>query len=343
MMFFDSLRPPPPFDPQAAAYKEWLHLNLLDHASGSVGLINLSLHGAPNDPRSLAACAALIHVPGVGWIGNMEICGLAEAAIGQSSIGLEQGALAVDHPSRTLLASVHDPDDHLLVRLTAEMIAPPISVEQQVPLGHGWISWNVMPRLAVKGEWTIGVEQRDLSAASAYHDHNWGRWHWGDDLGWEWGCFLSPMTPPDNGPDALLPITVVFSQTIDRAHRHAGRPTVNILAGHKRRVFRGDAIQVDFSYSLDLIERRLPGGLAALYPDHAQVYLPKRITLHVNDGFDRVTLEFIGRSAAQLITGDPIVRGYSFIHEIAGEFTCVGRLGDMDVVGSGLGVFEYVC
>ena len=45
--------------------------------------------------------------------------------------------------------------------------------------------------------------------------------------------------------------------------------------------------------------------------------LPKRLTIHASDGLDGVTLEFTGRSAAQLIMGDPIVRGYSFIHEIA--------------------------
>jgi hypothetical protein len=31
-----------------------------------------------------------------------------------------------------------------------------------------------------------------LDRAPGYHDHNWGRWHWGQDLGWEWGCFLPP-------------------------------------------------------------------------------------------------------------------------------------------------------
>jgi hypothetical protein len=343
MMFFDDLRPPPPFDPQTPAYKDWLHLNLLDHASGSVGLINVSLHGAPDDPRSRAVGTALIYVPDVGWIGNLEIRGFAEAAIGPSSIGLEQVALAIDHSSRTLLASVRAPDDQLLVRVTAEMIAPPISVEQQLPLGHGWISWYAVPRLTVNGEWTIGSEPSDLSAASAYHDHNWGRWHWGDDLGWEWGCFLTPMTSPDNGAAASPPMAVVFSLTTDRAHHPGGRPTVNILAGGQRRTFRGAAIRLDYDGTLDAIERRLPGALAALHQDHAQVRLPKRLIIHADDGRDCVTLEFTGRSAAQLITGDPIVRGYSFIHEIAGAFTCAGRLGDIEVAGSGLGVFEYVC
>ena len=343
MMFSDSLRPPAPFDPQAAAYKDWLHLNLLDHASGSVGLINVSLHGAPRDPRSRAVGTALVHVPGLGWVGNLEIRGLDEAHIGRASIGLEQVALAVDHPSDTLLASVRDPDNHLLVRVTAEMAAPPIIVEEQLPLGHGWISWYVAPRLTVTGEWTVGQGQGDLSASSAYHDHNWGRWHWGDDLGWEWGCFLTPWTPSDRTKAASPPVAVVFSITTDRSHHRTGQPSLTIVAGRRRRTFRGPAIGFDYEGTLDMIERRIPGALAALHQDHAHVRLPKRLTIQADDGLDCATLEFTGRSAAQLITGDPMVRGYSFIHEIAGQFTCAGRLGGLEVSGSGLGVFEYVC
>jgi hypothetical protein len=37
-----------------------------------------------------------------------------------------------------------------------------------------------------------------------------------------------------------------------------------------------------------------------------------------------------------------VVRGYVFIHEIAGEFVASGRLGGMPLSVQGLGIFEYV-
>jgi hypothetical protein len=37
-------------DPLGMIYKEWLHLNFFDHASGAMGLINTSIHGHPRDP-----------------------------------------------------------------------------------------------------------------------------------------------------------------------------------------------------------------------------------------------------------------------------------------------------
>src|SRR5262249_12606470 len=119
--------------------------------------------------------------------------------------------------------------------------------------------------------------------------------------------------------------------------------SLTIDVGKRRRTFRSPAIRLDYGGTLDAIDRRVPGALAALHQDHAQVRLPKRVAIHADDGVDRMTLEFTGRSAAQLITGDPQVRGYSFIHEIAGEFICAGRIGDTDIATAGLGVFEYVC
>src|ERR1043165_2957903 len=111
MISFDSLRPPSLVEPSAGKYKDWLHLNILDHESGSVGLINCSLHGSPADTRSRAIGTAIVHIPGVGWVGNIQIGAFSEAAIGRSSINLKQMALSVHQPSGILAASVSDPEN----------------------------------------------------------------------------------------------------------------------------------------------------------------------------------------------------------------------------------------
>jgi hypothetical protein len=136
---------------------------------------------------------------------------------------------------------------------------------------------------------------------------------------------------------------VVFSRTTDRIHRHVGPPSPIVDVGKRRQSFRGAAVHLDCIWTLDAIERRLPGSLAALHQDYIHVRVPKQLTIRADDGLDNVSLEFIGRSATQLIMGDPAVRGYGFIHEIAGECSCVVRLGDDEVAGTGLGIFEYVC
>src|SRR5690606_11476153 len=136
--------------------------------------------------------AALVDVPGTGWTGNVIARRLDDAVLQPNGVALDVAALAVDHGAGTVDASAQLRDDALSLRLTARAEAAATNVEQRLPFGDGWISWYVVPRLAVTGHLAVGDTRLDLAAASAYHDHNWGRWHWGDDIGWDWACFLAP-------------------------------------------------------------------------------------------------------------------------------------------------------
>jgi len=328
----DSLRWPPVFDPSRTAYKDWLHLNVFDHATGSVGVINASLHGAPDDRRARAIGTGVFHVPGVGWVGNVEVRGIDEAGISLAAIGLEQVALAVDHATDRVMASVRFPDDGLMVELEATASTSALVVEEPLPLGPGWISWYAVPRLSVSGEATILGRRHDLSGASAYHDHNWGRWHWGEDLGWQWGCFLAPAPGP----------ALVFTRTTDRTHHGLGRPMLVVRTPGARRTFVGPMVEAIRSGRSEGRLRRLPGALAALHQDRAAPALPASLRITAADGIDDVEIEFVADGATQLVAADPSIPGYGFIHEIAGRFTCRGRVGGFDVAAEGLGVIEHV-
>ena len=63
------LRRPVVGSPDALFYKDWLHVNVVDHERGAVGLVNASVHGDPRDVRAVAVGAALLHLPGPGWLG----------------------------------------------------------------------------------------------------------------------------------------------------------------------------------------------------------------------------------------------------------------------------------
>jgi hypothetical protein len=180
----------------------------------------------------------------------------------------------------------------------------------------------------------VGGRPLDLSGASAYHDHNWGRWRWGEDLGWEWGCFLTPADGPAS-------IAVIFSRTTDRAHRRVGVPLV-LAVTERRRSFSGGAVDVSWSGLLESAPRRLPGAMAALHSDQAAPRLPERLRIRADDGVDRVELDFVARAAAQLVAADPAQRGYGFVHELVGTFSFESRLGGSEQRGEGLAVVEYV-
>jgi hypothetical protein len=230
-----------------------------------------------------------------------------------------------------VLASVRLADDGLDAGITAAARSRPIDIAYPLPFGPGWISWFVLPRLSVTGGLVIGAERLALARASAYHDHNWGRWHWGDDIGWEWGAC-----------HAEAPITLVVSRATNRSHS-AGSDAVLIADVHgERRTFSGQLVSIAYEGRFEEPLRRLPGALAALHHDRVAPRLPGLTRVSASDGVDRVKLEFRPRAAAQLIAGDPIRRGYGFIQEMAGSFEAECRIAGQFVSTSGLAVFEYV-
>lgn len=328
-MIDDALRPPPPTDPDAAAYKDWLHLNIFDHATGMVGLFNTSLHGSPTERASRTIGTALLHVPDIGWAGNVAVRGFDETAIGTSSVALDRMAVAAF--GDRVLVSADYPDDAFGATITARIAARPVAIEERLTFGHGWISWYVVPRLTVSGSVTTGTTAIGLGRCSAYHDHNWGRWHWGDDVGWEWGAFVAE--PP--GP------AIIVSRTTSRDHRRASRPMLLVeQAGTARRFSGGVALSLEGAFDAPL--RRLPGVMAALHQDRARPWLPHRVRLRASDGIDRLDLSFTTRAAAQLIAADPVQRGYGFVHELVGSFAVQGTVAGQSCDCEGLGVFEYV-
>ncbi len=328
----DVLRPPWPLEPDADGYKDWLHLNVFDHRSGSVGLFNASLHGSPMDPGSRAIGTALLHVPDWGWTGNVEVRGMDEAGIGATSISLEGVAIAADHPSGEVHVSVRLPRDRFRMSVRAERRSPSFAVQHKIPFGDGWISWYVLPRLSVQGAVRAGDHTLDLRGATAYHDHNWGRWHWGDDVGWEWGAFAGA----DDGP------MFVFTRATDRAHARLGEAVLVADLAGTRRTFRGPSVTLGRGGRLDAKLRRLPGALAALHGDRASPPLPATVSIAGGDGIDHVEIEFEATSAGQLIAGDPVWPGYGFIHEVVGRFRARGRIAGRPLEVAGPGVFEHV-
>jgi hypothetical protein len=332
---FETLRPPSPLDPTAPAYKDWLHLNFADPRSGTIGLLNVSLHGSPWDPRSRAMGVVLVHSPEWGWQSHVEITGYSGANLWESGIALRDIALAIDRQRGTIHASSLGSANRFHAHLQAEAASQQVAFEQEMPLGPGWISWSFVSNLHLSGEWKIGEYRTLLENAPAYHDHNWGRWHWGDDFGWEWGCFLKGMSPGQN-------LSMVFARTTDRAHRSRGKPFLVAEANSKRRCFLPENVEVAFVGSFDSPLHRVPGAMAALHQEMAQPCLPGGVSIQAWQGADRLAISFVARGAAQFIASDPSERGYSFIHEMVGEYRVSGELRGAHLKDHGAAVFEYV-
>ena len=293
-------------------------------------MVNVSLHGRPGDSAARAVGTALVELPGVGWAGNLDVRALADARIGSEFIGLDRVAVGIEPRSGTVNASARLHDHGLRITLTAAVSGPAMIADEPAHAGPGWIGWIAWPRLTVNGEFRVGETALPLDNGSGYADHNWGRWYWGQDIGWEWGSFQCPGSGP----------TVVMSQLTDRAHRWAAEPLIELRAGGRRHRFTGRAVSIEWSGALGVPPRRLPGAMAALHADRAAPRLPEVLHAQADDGVDQVEIRFTARAAAQLILADPVYHGYSFLHELVGSFTCNGRLQGRSIEGAGLAVVE---
>jgi hypothetical protein len=329
-MALDGLRAPSALDPFAGLYKDWLHLNLFDAASGLIGLVNVAAHGAPGDPLARAVGAALVYVPDHGWAGNVEAMALSDASFAEHGIGLRSVAMGLD--DLVVLASARLPQDDLELTVTARATTSPLTVPLRLPLGDGWISWSAVSHLAASGSAVVAGRTIPLDGCDAYHDHNWGRWRWGDDIGWRWGCFLAAGGDP----------SFVIGRTYDRLHRAGGRPVLLVHCGGRRRLFTGSTVRIDTAGALDARPRRLPGALAALHVDRARPALPAEVHVDVDDARGRVRLRFRAAAAAQLIAAEPGEHGFGFIHELPGTFEASGSIGGAAFDVEGLGIYEHV-
>ncbi len=329
----DVLRPPSPLDLAAFAYKDWLHVNVFEPDEGVVAIINASLHGDPVSPASLGVGTVVIHrshdLPSM--LATVDVRSRHDPSIdvGSSSIAVGSTArVALGDRGEFLRASSRTRDVEL--ELVGRPSAEPIVVESPVPFGSGWISWRAVPRLELDGWLRIGRREIWLGNAIGYHDHNWGRWRWGDDIGWRWGTFPS-----------IGDVTATVAHRTDRAHR-SGHPIARVQVGAQPRDFPQRTVEIRYHGRWDRPIRRLPGAVAALRSDRQRPDLPAHVSVLVDDGFDRLRIDFDVDDAVQLVTSDPARPGQTFIHELVGRFEISGRVFGQRVTTDGWGVFEHV-
>lgn len=330
-MTLDTLRPPSPADPSARAYKDWLHLNVFLPEEEAVAIVNVSMHGPPHDARARAVGVALLGQSGGDWSGGIEIAGQDEVTVDPQGVFMQTVSLAATRDGRALKAAVRRAGDGLEADVTAVPVLRPVAFDLTAPFGSGWIGWRAVPLLRLSGRLRLDGRDVSLESAYGYHDHNWGRWLWGDDAAWEWGAFVL------SGP-----IAVIVARSCDRAHERLGPPQVFLVHGGKVHLFAPARVEMVLGSRHPGLERRLPGALAAIHPDRRTPDLPARIEVRAEGPSGAFELVFEAGSAAQLILAEPTAPGTGFINEIAGTCRLTGRLDGTTVREAGIGIFEYV-
>ncbi|HSI61357.1 MAG TPA: hypothetical protein VLA16_27610, partial [Ideonella sp.] len=295
------LQPGTPLD-----WKDWYHFVLMDLASGWRAIVNVSLAASGDDAE--LQLTIVVHEGGgdpaaappthgcslsVPWRAGM---------VQARPLRIQAPGLSLAFEQQVFVLAARPHGSTIEVELQARPDATPLLVTEASPFGSGFIGWGVMPRLRAQGRLRVGEREVAIDPGwFCYQDHNFGRFRWGEDFGWEW---LVAHCQSSDGPQAE-PITVVVDVRCDQLHRRGGLPYLFVLSGRAvRKVFLGPAMRMRWHWSEQAsLPPRLPGAMATLLADRTGRH-PVAIEVTAADELDRLQLRIAVDAYVEIVAPD---------------------------------------
>ena len=328
----DFFRSEPDRDPRDGL-KEWQHFVV--HGDGARIIVNFSLsRGEWPTSRHVGRVIVLVHDE--SWSGSVTDVAIDDVVVergrttsarfGDNRIAFVDGAYVVE---------LHLPRHRISARLRFVPVSTPF-VKNNQPVGDGRMSWLFVPRLLADGHLIVGSTRFGMRRAVAYHDHNWGRFRWGQDFGWQWGTAL-PVSADD-------PWSIVFMRMTDRTHSWTRSQCLYVWKdGRPAAMFRDGTLEVTQHGLLRSgPSRTVPGALALVAPGRASD-VPASMTLRARRGDDHLEVvivpEEFARIAVPAETGaSPLVA----LHEVSAVIRATGSVGSSTIDLEGSGVVEFL-
>jgi hypothetical protein len=330
----DFLRAPLLATAQAEGFKEWHHFVV--HGRGRRLLINFSLTSETSRAGESGLGPRVIVIVGdQRWTGAIEryddselevSADLGDMRIGGNRLTVRPDGyrVVVDLPGQDIRGELH---------LTS--VSRPFVVNNQ-PVGEGRMCWLFVPRLRARGWLRIGTQEHHIDNDLAYHDHNWGRFWWGDDFAWTWGTVL-PQGPDD-------PWSLVFLQMTDRRRLRTLSQALYVWHHDKpAAIFRHAAVRTRTDGMLRrAADCTLPAPMGLLLDGEASG-VPERIEVTANRAGDTVFAEFRPTSYARLAQPSEVCLDRSTVLcETSGTARVSGSINGTSVDFLGAGVFEFL-
>lgn len=328
-------------------WKDWYHFLLLDRQGKVRILVNMTLVGRPEQGEIqvsfLVNLASEYLVPEYRVDAPMATFGTAlsfpwrSEMVRRNPLRLQANGVLLSIDGKHSTLEVQDQRMQLSIRCQAEAEAMPLLVTEDSPFGSGFIGWGLVPGLQVMGELSVGGRNFSIDREwFAYHDRNFGRFRWGEDIGWEWFVAFAIC---DDGRQ----MTLVLDQRTNKDHSLKGLPYIFVYLGQDlHKVFLGSSLAIHWEWSRSPVTPvRLPGIMASLFADRT-LKVPKTLQVEAADEQDRLLLNVDFETAIELVVPDNQDRQYSFIEEVTGSFEVSLFLSGETLRAKGLLYGEYV-
>ncbi|OBF52076.1 hypothetical protein A5787_07305 [Mycobacterium sp. 852002-50816_SCH5313054-b] len=330
----DFLRAPVLAAARPEGFKEWHHFVI--HGRGFRLLVNFSLTNETlSEGRSRLVPRVIVIAHDQEWTGAIERFDSSaldvSADLGELTIGANRMTVLPDGYRVSIVLPQHD----IRAELQFASASRPFVVNNQ-PVGDGRMCWLFVPRLRAQGWLRIGGREHRIDDDYAYHDHNWGRFWWGDDFGWTWGTIL-PARPDD-------PWSMVFLQMTDRSRLRCLSQALYVWhRDEPAAIFRHAAVR---THSDGLLGRAadctLPPPMRLLL-DGEVPGVPERIDITAARAGDTVHAEFLSKSYARLAQPSEVCLNRSTVLcETDGAVRASGTINGEDLDFAGTGVFEFL-
>lgn len=330
-----------PFSPED--WKDWYHFILFNPASDVRLLFNLCFSGRPGQGE--ITVSVLLSIPSDSPADSAYLSYGYCNSLPWSGIDLSKYPLKLNMPGLDFLISGKQvsitsfhANSGISISLKGHGLATPVPVDESFPFGTGFIGWGLIPGMAMEG--TIGLADARYTVDRAwycYHDHNYGRFRWGGDIGWIW--WVANAVDPEGHH-----FTYVFHRGNNSDFSVVSVPYLFIYADHTLiKIFKGPGLKLDIEMGkkpgLPVI---LPGTMASIFSDR-HIVLPELIRLSGRDESDSVFLEMRVCSCTEFILPDNEKKQYTFLKELQGPAHARHSIGNkVSEVENGQFYAEYV-
>jgi hypothetical protein len=311
--YLDAFHPPTPADPEGQLYKEWHHFVFLDSDNKLFGLLNFSLIGGPySRGGAIASITALFSRNDRRWSGNIEshTSDFFRFSPLNPGVQIDRSVLLYDGGEYRLSGQLRS--QSIFFDLHFEVVSPPMLATFS-PFATGYSRWLVVPRLIVRGVVSLDGSRINLTSAVGYHDHNWGRFRWGDPFGWDGGLFLEPRDGPND------PLSILVIRYLHRG-RHDLVDSVMYLASDTIpfTTILGTDVRVDVERTSGSAVRKFPGTANIMFPElHRPV--SSRMVAVGRTPERAVSIDFRPQDVCQLVCVDTTGSGITVLDEMFGE------------------------
>ncbi|GAB1544660.1 hypothetical protein NUACC21_73360 [Scytonema sp. NUACC21] len=328
-------------------WKDWYHFLLWDRQGKIRILVNIAFIGGPqqgeiqvsflvNIAKELLPPEYQVDIP-IATFGTALSLEWQPDMLHRHPLRLLGNGLLLEINGKHSTLEVQDERMQLSIRFQGEAEATPILVTEDSPFGSGFIGWGLVPGLQVMGELSVGSRNFSIDENwFSYHDRNFGRFRWGEDIGWEW--FVAFATCDDGRQ-----ITLVLDQRTNKDHSFKGLPYIFVYINNVfTKVFIGSSLHIDWEWSpSSVMPVRLPGIMASVFGDRT-IKVPERLEVQAADEEARLSIDVQFETIAELIVPDNQDRQYTFIEEASGTVEVSLFLQGETLRAKGLLYGEYV-